>query len=103
VVGLATTFDGYPMAQQGRAAEAFDRGVHLFLHGSLVAVLLIPSAPLISFFALKFGRRSFSSVYLLTFCSFFGLGGSPSTRPSFDVARLLLGVSAWIRFPASCA
>src|SRR6266568_2062392 len=29
---VATTFDGYSMAQQGRAAEAPDGGVHLLVH-----------------------------------------------------------------------
>ena len=32
---VATTFDGYPMAQQGRAGEALDRGVHLLVRRRL--------------------------------------------------------------------
>src|SRR5947208_9953986 len=72
---VATTFDGYPMAQQGRAAEALTAAFTSSFIGSLVAVLLITFlAPLISSFALKFGPPEFFAVYLLTFCSFVGLG-----------------------------
>jgi TctA family transporter len=72
---VATTFDGYPMAQQGRAAEALTAAFTSSFIGSLVAVLLITFlAPMISSFALKFRPPEFFSVYLLTFCSFVGLG-----------------------------
>src|SRR5512141_1961416 len=50
---VATTFDGYPMAQQGRAAEAMTAAFTSSFVGSLVAVLLITFlAPMISSFAL---------------------------------------------------
>src|SRR5580692_1454836 len=67
---VATTFDGYPMAQQGRAAEALTAAFTSSFIGSLVAVLLITFlAPLISSFALRFGPPEFFAVYLMTFCS----------------------------------
>ena len=72
---VATTFDGYPMAQQGRAAEALTAAFTSSFIGSLVAVLLITFlAPRVADFALKFGPPEFFAVYLLTFCSFVGLG-----------------------------
>src|ERR1700682_3478465 len=72
---VATTFDGYPMAQQGKAAEALTAAFTSSFIGSLVAVLLITFlAPMIADFALKFGPPEFFSVYFLTFCSFVGLG-----------------------------
>src|SRR5260370_27450025 len=72
---VATTFDGYPMAQQGRAAEALTAAFTSSFIGSLVAVLLITFlAPLISSFALKFRPPAFFAVYLFTFCSFSRLG-----------------------------
>jgi putative tricarboxylic transport membrane protein len=72
---VATTFDGYPMAQQGRAAEALTAAFTSSFIGSLVAVMLITFlAPRIADFALRFGPPEFFSVYLLTFCSFVGLG-----------------------------
>src|SRR5476651_128732 len=72
---VATTFDGYPMAQQGRAAEALTAAFTSSFIGSLVAVLLITFlAPGIASFALRFGPPEFFAVYLLTFCSFIGTG-----------------------------
>ena len=49
---VATTFDGYPMAQQGRAAEALTAAFTSSFIGSLVAVLLI------TFLAPRHRRRS---------------------------------------------
>src|SRR2546422_194018 len=42
---VATTFDGYPMAQRGRAAEALTAAFTSSFIGSLVAVLLSPLPP----------------------------------------------------------
>src|SRR6202048_263825 len=83
------------MAQQGRAAEALTAAFTSSFIGSLVAVLLITFlAPLISSFALKFGPPEFFSVYLLTFCSFVGLGreSKHKTVISMALGLLLAGV-----------
>jgi len=76
---VATTFDGYPMAQKGRAGEALTAAFTSSFVGALVAVIMITfMAPLVAQFALKFGPPEFFAVYLLTFCSFVGMGkGSP--------------------------
>jgi putative tricarboxylic transport membrane protein len=76
---VATTFDGYPMAQKGKAGQALTAAFTSSFVGALVAVLMITFlAPLVAKFALKFGAPEFFSVYLLTFCSFVGMGkGSP--------------------------
>jgi putative tricarboxylic transport membrane protein len=76
---VATTFDGYPMAQQGRAGEALTAAFTSSFVGAFVAVVMITFlAPMVAKFALKFGAPEFFSVYLLTFCSFVGMGkGSP--------------------------
>jgi putative tricarboxylic transport membrane protein len=76
---VATTFDGYPMAQQGRAGEALAAAFTSSFVGALVAVVMITFlAPMVADFALKFGPPEFFAVYLLTFCSFVGMGkGSP--------------------------
>src|SRR6187455_2955832 len=76
---VATTFDGYPMAQQGRAGEALTAAFTSSFVGALVAVVMITFlAPLVAKFALKFGAPEYFAVYLLTFCSFVGMGkGSP--------------------------
>ncbi len=76
---VATTFDGYPMAQQGRAGEALTAAFTSSFIGAFVAVVMITFlAPAVAKFALKFGPPEFFSVYFLTFCSFIGMGkGSP--------------------------
>ena len=75
---VATTFDGYPLAQQGRAGEALTASFTGSFFGAFVAVLLITFlAPLVAKFALKFGPPEFFAVYLLTFCSFVGTGKDP--------------------------
>ena len=86
---VATTFDGYPMAQQGRAGEALTAAFTSSFVGALFAVLMITFlAPLVAKFALQFGPPEFFSVYLLTFCSFIGMGkGSPLKT----LASMMLG------------
>src|SRR2546429_213373 len=54
---VATTFDGYPMAQQGKAAEALTAAFTSSFIGSLVAGLLVTFLPPgVASFALRFGR-----------------------------------------------
>ncbi len=76
---VATTFDGYPMAQKGRAGAALTAAFTSSFVGAFIAVVMITFlAPLVARFALQFGAPEFFSVYLLTFCSFVGMGkGSP--------------------------
>ena len=86
---VATTFDGYPMAQQGRAGEALTAAFTSSFVGAFVAVVMITFlAPSVAQFALQFGPPEFFSVYLLTFCSFIGMGkGSPFKT----LAAMMLG------------
>src|SRR6478735_8142961 len=76
---VATTFDGYPLAQKGQAGQALTAAFTSSFIGALVAVLMITFlAPMVAKFALRFGAPEFFAVYLLTFCSFVGMGkGSP--------------------------
>ena len=86
---VATTFDGYPMAQQGRAGEALTAAFTGSFVGAFVAVLLLTFlAPVIARFALQFGPAEFFSVYLLTFCSFVGMG---KESPFKVLAAMTLG------------
>jgi putative tricarboxylic transport membrane protein len=77
---VATTFDGYPLAQKGRAGEALTASFTSSFVGAFVAIVMITFlAPVIARFALEFGPPEYFSVYLLTFCSFVGMGkGSPA-------------------------
>src|SRR6478735_4924337 len=86
---VATTFDGYPMAQQGRAAEAMTAAFTSSFVGAFFAVVMITFlAPLIAKFALRFGPPEFFAVQLLTFCSFVGMGREP---PIKTIASMMLG------------
>ena len=88
---VATTFDGYPMAQKGQAAEALTAAFTSSFIGSLVAVLLITFlAPSVANFALKFGPPEFFAVYFLTFCSFVGLGREDKHKTLISMALGLL-------------
>jgi putative tricarboxylic transport membrane protein len=88
---VATTFDGYPLAQQGRAGEALTSAFTGSFIGALVGVLLITFlAPLVAKFALRFGPKEFFAVYLLTFCSFIGMG---KEAPLKTLLSMLIGFS----------
>jgi TctA family transporter len=74
----------------GKAAEALTAAFTSSFIGSLVAVLLITFlAPRIASFALKFGPPEFFAVYLLTFCSFVGLGREAKHK---TVISMVLGL-----------
>src|SRR4029453_721535 len=86
---VGTTFDGYPMAQQGRAGEALTAAFTSSFVGAFVAVVMITFlAPLVAKFALKFGPPEYFSVYLLTFCSFIGMGKGSAWK---TLAAMMLG------------
>ncbi|MFO0234272.1 MAG: tripartite tricarboxylate transporter permease [Burkholderiales bacterium] len=86
---VATTFDGHPMAQQGRAAQALTAAFTSSFIGALFAVVLITfTAGLLAKFALKFGPAEFFTVQLLTFCSFVGMSKEP---PAKTLAAMMLG------------
>ena len=86
---VATTFDGYPMAQQGRAGEALTAAFTSSFVGALFAVIMITLvAPLVANFALRFGPAEIFSVYFLAFCSFVGLSKEP---PFKTVASMMFG------------
>ncbi len=86
---VATTFDGYPMAQQGRAGEALTAAFTSSFVGAFFAVVMITFlAPMVAKFALQFGPPEFFAVYLLTFCSFIGMGKGSAWK---TLAAMMLG------------
>src|SRR5712675_2799539 len=86
---VATTFDGYPLAQQGRAGSALTAAFTSSFVGALVAVILITFlSPVVANFALEFGPPEFFAVYLLTFCAFIGMSKEP---PFKTLASMMLG------------
>ena len=86
---VATTFDGYPLSQQGRAGAALTSAFTSSFIGAFVAVVLITFiSPIIARFALKFGPPEFFSVYLLTFCAFVGMAKGTAFK---TIAAMMLG------------
>ena len=73
----ATTFDGYPMAKQGKAAEALTLAFLSAGFGALVGVILITVlSGWVANFALQFSSPEYFAVYFLAFASFVGLGAA---------------------------
>src|SRR3982751_115508 len=86
---VATTFDGYPMAQKGKAGEALTAAFTSSFVGALFAVAMITLvAPLVASFALRFGPAEKFAVYFLAFCSFVGLSKEP---PFKTIASMMIG------------
>jgi len=86
---VATTFDGHPLAQHGRAGSALTAAFTSSFFGALVAVIMITFlSPVVAGFALRFGPPEFFSVYLLTFCAFVGMSGGNAAK---TVASMMIG------------
>lgn len=86
---VATTFDGYPMAQQGHATQALTLAFISAGIGALIGVAVITIlSGWVTQFALKFSSPEFFAVYFLTFCSFIGMGGG---SPFKAVVSMMLG------------
>jgi putative tricarboxylic transport membrane protein len=86
---VATTFDGYPMAQKGQAGQALAAAFTSSFVGAFIAVVVITFlSPLVAKFALRFGPPEFFSVYLLTFCAFVGMAKG---APMKTIAAMMLG------------
>src|SRR5205809_1249610 len=86
---VATTFDGHPLAQKGRAGNALTAAFTSSFVGALVAVIMITFlSPVVAGFALRFGPPEFFSVYLLTFCAFVGMSGGNAAK---TIASMMIG------------
>src|SRR5574341_671751 len=87
---VATTFDGHPMAKQGRAGMALTAAFTSSFIGAFVSIILFTFfAPPLSEWALKFGPPENFAVLLLAFSTFTGLGGG---KPSKTILMTLLGL-----------
>ena len=84
---VATTFDGYPMARDGRPTTALATAFGSAAFGALVGVVLITLlASWVASVALKFGPAGYFAVYFLAFASFVGVGGSPPAKTLVSLA-----------------
>lgn len=72
---IATTFDGYPMAMQGKAGRALGLSISASAFGSIIsAIVMLASAPLLAKFALKFQSAEYFALSLLGLSCISSLG-----------------------------
>uniref|UniRef100_A0A9E7ZKZ3 Tripartite tricarboxylate transporter permease n=1 Tax=Bosea sp. NBC_00436 TaxID=2969620 RepID=A0A9E7ZKZ3_9HYPH len=84
---VATTFDGHPMAKQGKATEALSFAFLSAGFGALAGVILITLlSGWVAKFALRFSSPEYFAVYFMTFASFIGLGGASPFKTVVSMA-----------------
>lgn len=90
---VATTFDGKPLARQGRASLALvTAALASFVGGTVSNVLFTGFAPLLASVALSFGPPEVFALMLLAFATFVGLGGDDIPKTVFSICfGLVLG------------
>lgn len=73
---IATTFDGYPMAQSGKAGQALSYGIVSSFFGGLVSIIaLILIAPPLGRVALEFGPFEFFAIVVFSLTLISSLSG----------------------------
>src|SRR6186997_1973253 len=83
---VATTFDGYPLARQGRATEALTYAFMSAGFGALVGVVVITLlSSSVATFALRFGPPEYFAVYFLAFSSFIAFGGGAPLKTLISI------------------
>ena len=83
---VATTFDGRPLAMQGRARLALVvAAIASFVGGTVANLLFTGFAPLLANVALSFGPPEIFALMLLAFATFVGLGGD-------DIPKTILSI-----------
>jgi putative tricarboxylic transport membrane protein len=86
---VATTFDGYPLAQKGRAGHALTAAFTSSFIGALIAVVVITFlSPVVASFALKFGPPEYFAVYFLTFAAFVGMSKGQAWK---TISSMMIG------------
>jgi putative tricarboxylic transport membrane protein len=88
---VATTFDGRPMATQGRAVQALMVSAGASFYGGTISVILFTLiAPPLADFALRFGPAENFMLMMLAFATFIGLGGDDIWKTIFSISLGLL-------------
>jgi len=83
---VATTFDGRPLAMQGKARLALVvAALASFVGGTVANVLFTGFAPLLATVALNFGPPEIFARMLLAFATFVGLGGDDIAKTVFSI------------------
>ena len=83
---VATTFDGRPLAMQGKADQALVAAATAsFVGGSISVVLFTLFAPPLADVALAFGAPEEFALMMLAFATFIGLGGDDIPKTFFSI------------------
>jgi putative tricarboxylic transport membrane protein len=83
---VATTFDGRPLALQGKADKALvAAAVASFIGGTVANILFTAFAPPLAAVALSFGPPEIFALMLLAFATFVGLGGDDIPKTIFSI------------------
>ena len=83
---VATTFDGRPMALQGKADKALVAAAAAsFIGGSIGVVLFTLFAPPLAEIALTFGAPEIFALMLMAFATFIGLGSDDIPKTFFSI------------------
>jgi putative tricarboxylic transport membrane protein len=83
---VATTFDGRPMALQGKADKALVAAATAsFVGGSVGVVLFTLFAPPLADIALTFGAPEIFALMMMAFATFVGLGGDDIPKTLFSI------------------
>lgn len=87
---MMTCLDGYPMAKNGKAAEALAiSAIASFIGGLIGTIGLILLAPVLARFALTFGPAEYFALFVLAFAT---LGGITGKNPMKTVVAATLGI-----------
>ena len=88
---IATTFDGYPMAQKGEAGKAFSFAIISSFFGGLISIIaLIMIAPPLGKIALEFGPFEFFAIVVFSLTLISSLSGDSMVKGVLSGA---LGIS----------
>ncbi len=83
---VATTFDGRPLALDGKADKALVvAALASFIGGTIANLLFTGFAPALASIALDFGNPEIFSLMLLAFATFIGLGGDDIPKTIFSI------------------
>lgn len=83
---VATTFDGRPLALDGKADKALvTAALASFAGGTISNVLFTAFAPPLASVALQFGNPEIFALMLLAFATFVGLGGDDIPKTIFSI------------------
>lgn len=87
---VMTTLDGFPMAQQGRAADALAiSGVASFVGSTIAVIGLTLFAPLLARAAIYFGPADYFALYVMAFAT---IGGIAGVDPRKTLLSALIGL-----------